>query len=147
MMPDFTVVIPAFNEGSQVLRTIRALGASFDGRYTPEIVVVDDRSTDNTHELAHEGAQELKAMGLAVEVVRAPRRSGVAGAKNIGQAHATTPVTFFLDAHSVPGRGSIERVVEPLLNREAAIAGPTFVALPEPTQKELLVGQFDDVSP
>ena len=86
-------------------------------------------------------------MGLAVKVLRAPRRSGVAGAKNIGQAHATTPVTFFLDAHSVPGRGSIERVVEPLLNREAAIAGPTFVALPEPTQKELLVGQFDDVSP
>ena len=147
MMPDFTVVIPAYNEGAQVLRTMRALGASFEGSYTPEVVVVDDHSTDNTHELAHEGARELKATGLAVEVVRAPRRSGVAGAKNIGQAQATTPVTFFLDAHSVPGRGSIERVVEPLLNREAAIAGPTFVALPEPTQKELLVGQFDDVSP
>ena len=33
MMPDFTVVIPAFNEGSQVLRTIRAIRASFDGSH------------------------------------------------------------------------------------------------------------------
>ena len=146
-MADFTVVIPAYNEGSQVLRTMRALGASFDGSYTPEVVVVDDHSTDNTHELAQVGARELKATGLSAVVVRASRRSGLAGAKNIGQAHATTPVTFFLDAHSVPGRGSIERVIEPLLNKEAAIAGPTFVALPETTQTEKLDGRFEDVPP
>ncbi len=146
-MAGFSVIIPAYNEGEQLPRTMRAVGQSLEGWYTPEVLVVDDHSADETLDVATEGARQLREEGLSVEVVPAGKRCGVAGAKNIGQAHATTPVSVFLDAHSVPGRGALERVAAPLLEGSAAVVGPTFVALPETTSEEKLTGELEEISP
>src|SRR4051794_28967920 len=47
MKDDLWIVVPAFNEGSQIARTLAQLSS-----YLPNVVVVDDGSTDSTGEEA-----------------------------------------------------------------------------------------------
>ena len=141
-MADFSVIIPAYNESETLLRTMRAVGKSLTGALSAEVLIVDDWSEDETMEVAAEGARELRKAGLPVETIQAGRRSGIASAKNLGQSHATTPVSVFLDAHTTPGIGALERVAEPLLqSNDVVVTGPMFVGWPSPTLEEQILGE------
>ena len=147
-MADFSIVIPAYNEGERLLHTMVSVVRSLTGRYRAELLVVDDYSDDDTLAVAEHGANELAREDLRVEAVPAPSRSGVALARNVGQAQVSTDVTVFLDAHSVPGRGALEALVEPLLSSvEIVLTGPTFVPLPAVSAGEQLTGVLRDIKP
>ena len=47
-LPSLTVVIPAFNEGSQILDTVRSIMASDYPRKLLQVICVDDGSKDDT---------------------------------------------------------------------------------------------------
>lgn len=66
-----------------------------------EVLVVDDASTDGTPSAAAQ---------LGARVLRLPKHSGPAAARNHGADQARGDVLFFVDADVVVARGSIDRV-------------------------------------
>ena len=64
--PEISVVIPMYNEGENVERTVRAVVAQLHqtGR-SFEIVCVDDGSTDSTCEILEKTASEIKELRVA----------------------------------------------------------------------------------
>lgn len=146
MRAEFAVVVPSYNEGALLLRTMRSVAQSLTGQHKVRLVVVDDCSTDNTSRDAPVLAQELeRTYELEAQVVRPPSRLGVAAGKNYGcVAAGTPPACIFLDAHSVVGPGALERLAAPLLaNPDVVVTGPTTVSLPAPETSEVLSGRLD----
>ena len=89
-----TVVIPAFNAGKTIGRTIASVHAQTTG--PAEIIVVDDGSSDGTAEIA-------RASGASVIV---QRNAGSGVARNAGIRAATQPWIALLDADDewLPGK-------------------------------------------
>lgn len=146
MTAQFSVIIPAYNEELRIGQTMRAVCMSLTDASAAELIVVDDASEDRTGEEAGAVAEQLCRGGLPSVVVPSGGRSGVAGAKNVGQLLANTPVSIFLDAHCVPGTGSLDRIAAALLSGAAHIVGPTMVSLPPPTLEEHIAGKLNEHS-
>lgn len=97
--PVFSVVIPAYNEGEFIARTLASLQAQdFDGPF--EVIVVDNNSTDDTGEVA-------RAAGAIV--VREERR-GVCWARQRGTEVARGEFVVSTDADTVHPRDWLTRV-------------------------------------
>ncbi|GEM45092.1 glycosyltransferase family 2 protein [Deinococcus cellulosilyticus] len=84
-MPDFTVIIPAFNEEKNIAAVVQPALASGVGR----VLVVSDASTDQTANVA-------RAAGA--EVLELHQNLGKAGAMLTGARAAQTGHLMFLDA-------------------------------------------------
>ena len=62
-------------------------------------------------------------------------------AKNYGQRQISGPICVTLDAHSLPARGALERMVAPMTtDPDLVITGPTVATLPQPSAAEMLSG-------
>ena len=103
-----SIVIPCYNEESSIGQTIQNL---VDNGYEhlKRIVVVNDRSTDNSYKIMK--GYEKKYPGL-VKAVQTPKNTGnAAGAKNYGVRFVNTELVGFTDADSFPVKGSIGKMV------------------------------------
>jgi polyisoprenyl-phosphate glycosyltransferase len=91
---DITVVLPLFNEAGHVLaeleRTHAALAAS---RYTYELLVIDDGSTDGSADLV----QPLIVDGGPIRMIRLPENRGSGTARRIGTTEARGRVVVWTD--------------------------------------------------
>ena len=148
-MADFSVIIPAFNEGERLEHTMRSVAHSLTDKYKAEILVVDDCSTDDTLDVAKDVAVSLhKRYEMRVEAIAADQRLGVGPAKNLGQEEASTGVSVFLDAHAVPGRGALEAIVTPLMHDgDIVLTTPNAVGLPNPEQEEYVAAEAVSYQP
>lgn len=90
--PEITVVIPAYNGGWVLRRTVEALQGQDAAPERFEIIIVDDGSTDGSAE----GLDEPRGP-VSVRVLRQANR-GRAAARNLGAAEARSRVLLFLDA-------------------------------------------------
>jgi glycosyltransferase involved in cell wall biosynthesis len=86
-----TVVIPAYNSARTLERCLRACLAQ-DGVGSPEVIVVDDGSTDDTAAVA---------ATLPVTCIRQPN-AGPAAARNAGWRAGHGEIVCFTDADCVP---------------------------------------------
>ncbi|MFL0796102.1 MAG: glycosyltransferase family 2 protein [Cellvibrionaceae bacterium] len=86
--PLVTVIIPTFNRKQQCLRAVQS--ALQQVSHTPEIIVIDDGSTDNTE--AH--LSHLKDRILYIY----QDNQGASAARNLGLEHAKGEYIAFLDA-------------------------------------------------
>ncbi|MDG4766360.1 glycosyltransferase [Solwaraspora sp. WMMD406] len=96
MLPDVSVVIPAYNSD----RTLRAcLSAVFAQTHPPvEVIVVDDASTDQTREVARR---------FPVTLLGTPVNRGPAAARNRGIQASRGEVIFFVDADCAPSPDAV----------------------------------------
>jgi hypothetical protein len=94
--PRVSVVIPAFNAARLLPQAIASVAAQTLGDI--EVIIVDDRSDDDTAEIA---SALLKGQGLRHEVVRLPENGGPARARNAGVARARGEYVAFLDTDDV----------------------------------------------
>ena len=86
-----TIVIPTYNEGKYIARTLYAIAAQ-SGTHKVKIIIADAKSTDNTRTLAEVNGFEL---GLNLKIID----GGLpAVGRNAGAKLATTPYVLFLDA-------------------------------------------------
>lgn len=85
-------IIPAHNEESAIVATIRAIATAAAGAQAPhEIIVVDDASTDRTAEWA--AAEGARVVTIACRQIAAARNAG---------ARAALGATFvFVDADTL----------------------------------------------
>ncbi len=101
-----SIVIPAYNEE----KSIRDFLLKIPKDLNPEIIVVDDGSTDNTY-------SEAKFNGA--KVIRNPRNLGYGAAILRGIKYATGDIIVTVDADGQNDAREIKNLVEPILRGEA----------------------------
>jgi glycosyltransferase involved in cell wall biosynthesis len=101
--PEVSVVIPAYNEEKNILRTLLSISANKTSRPV-EIIVVNNNSKDNTEAL-------VKAAGV---VCVTETKQGITAARNAGLAMARGKYVLNADADSIYPSGWIEAMVAPL---------------------------------
>lgn len=126
-MTDVSVVIPARDAAATLAAALRAVAAQrFDG--THEVVVVDDRSRDDTAAIARAaGARVLHTSGT----------TGPSEARNLGVRAAAAPLVAFTDADCEPHPEWLARGTARLRGGAGLVQGPILPAPGVP------VGPFD----
>jgi glycosyltransferase involved in cell wall biosynthesis len=109
-----TVVIPALNE-EETIGSVIDFAFSYDK--VSEVIVVDDKSIDNTVEIA--GAHSAKVIISDILGKGASMKEGV--------EHATNELLIFLDGDINPyPHFTLQLLAEPLLNYKAEFVKSTF---------------------
>lgn len=113
-MKKVTAVLPARNCRQQLHRCLSGLSA---GKYTPEIIVVDDGSDDGTQQM-------IRRHWPSVTYLRVAAHTGYAHAANAGLRIVRTEYAFLIRPDLQPGRLCIDRLLE-------AMDEDVFCAVPE----------------
>jgi cellulose synthase/poly-beta-1,6-N-acetylglucosamine synthase-like glycosyltransferase len=101
-----SVIIPARNAGATLAACLDGLAGEGVPGQGVELLVVDDASTDCTRAIASRPRVRLLS-GTG---------NGPAAARNLGARSATGDVLIFLDADTMPCRGWLRAMLEPLEN-------------------------------
>ena len=92
-MTSVSVIIPAYNSASTIIRALQSVTAQ---TLTPlEVIVVDDASTDTTRDLV---ASFASSSSIPVRVLSQTTNSGPSAARNAGWDAAVGDYIAFLDA-------------------------------------------------
>jgi len=98
LVPELSIIIPAYNEEKRLPRALARLRDYFSARGTPssdfEILVVDDGSTDGTARVAQEWTRELPSL----RVVPNERNRGKGYSVRHGMLEAHGRLALFTDA-------------------------------------------------
>jgi hyaluronan synthase len=117
-----TVVIPAYNEGAQVLSTMRSVLASDFPAQKLQVICVDDGSRDDTWDWMLRGREEF---GERVEIIRSPRNQGKRHALNHGFLRARGDILVTIDSDSEVEPRTLRNIVSAFCRNErvGAVAG------------------------
>jgi dolichyl-phosphate beta-glucosyltransferase len=119
VVPDLSVIIPAYNEELRLEPTVRDAVAYFRSTGRPfELIVVDDGSRDDTSALAHRLSEELSE----VRLIRLAANHGKGYAVRTGVVNARGRSVLFADADGATPFQEIERL-------ESALAEGAEVAI------------------
>ena len=121
-LPTLTVVIPAYNEGRQILDTVRSV---MNSRYPigkMQVICVDDGSKDDTWQWMQMAQQEFP---LRVRLLRQPFNRGKRHALMAGFSQASGRVYVTIDSDSEVLPDTLRHLVSPLVSdqRVGAVAG------------------------
>ncbi|MFI5222596.1 MAG: glycosyltransferase family 2 protein, partial [Bacteroidia bacterium] len=117
------VVIPCFNEEPNIARVIREVNSCNTGQtYQLVAVVVNDKSTDLTHQLASN--EKCVLLDLPVNL-------GIGGAVQTGFKYAfenNFDIALQLDGDGQHPAGEIEKIITPILSGDAdVVIGSRFI--------------------
>jgi len=108
-MPSVSTIVTTYNRAGLLPRAIEsAMKAASD----PEVIVVDDCSSDETPEVC--------ARTEGIRYVRLSRNQGLANARNVGIAEATSEFVAFLDDDDLRLPGSLDKQLTVLKASESA---------------------------
>ncbi len=108
-MPEYSIVIPAYQAADIIAECVRALGEQTVTRARYEIIVVDDGSTDDTAEVAREAG---------ADVVLTIPHGGPSAARNAGIDAARGSLVLFTDADCIPAPDWVEQMTAPFADAE-----------------------------
>lgn len=116
--PRFSVVIPAYNSAAFVVETLESLAAQTYRDF--ETILVDDRSTDATVDVARD---HMAALGLSgTVIVRQPHQpKGVSTCRNLGLERARGDWVAFLDSDDLFAPQKLERMACAIARSPGAI--------------------------
>ncbi len=144
--PPITLIAPAYNEEATCVEATRSLSLLKYPQY--EILVVNDGSSDKTHERLAEAFELIPAYrqptaNLKTAVVRGVYRSqrlpnlwvidkengGKADALNVGINYCRTPLFCAMDADSLLEREALVRIVRPFLEDARTVAAGGIIRI------------------
>lgn len=122
--PRFSVIIPAHDAESTIGDAVRSVLAQ--ERDDVEVIVVDDRSRDDTAAVAESIAASAPH---AVTVLRQESNLGVSAARNAGLREATGEIVVFLDADDVHLPGFLATIDDIMVGEvDAVVVGREIVS-------------------
>ena len=121
-LPVITVVIPAFNEGSQILHTVRSIVASHYPAEKMQVICVDDGSQDDTWQWMERTQREFPQR---VQLIRQPCNQGKRHALMAGFGQAVGEVYVTIDSDSEVLPDTLRHIVSPFVRdkRVGGVAG------------------------
>jgi hyaluronan synthase len=123
--PPLTVIIPAYNEGPMIEKTIDSVAFAFYPHDRLEIFVVDDGSKDDTWHYIDRAAQRYPGL---VRPIRFSQNQGKRAALAAGFRRAHGEIVVTLDSDSVIDRDSLLALAGPFRNpKVGAVAGKVDV--------------------
>ncbi|MCG6537611.1 MAG: glycosyltransferase family 2 protein, partial [Syntrophales bacterium LBB04] len=123
--PSMTVIIPAYNEGPMVKKSIDSVASAQYPRDRLEIFVVDDGSTDDTWDHIRDAASQYPGL---VTTVRFLRNRGKRAALETGFRRAWGEIVVTIDSDSVIQPGTLLAIAGPFRDtRVGAVAGKVVV--------------------
>ncbi len=139
--PKVTVVIPAFNEGPMVERSIRSVAKCDYPQELLEIIVVDDGSRDDTFFHMQYLRREFPEI---VKLVRFAGNQGKRAALQAGFAAATGEIVVTIDSDSEIDPQTIHEMVTPFLcdPKIGGVAGRVAVL-----NRDSMISRMLEVSP
>jgi glycosyltransferase involved in cell wall biosynthesis len=126
-----SVVIPAYNEEKYLARTLEAVRLALALVADAEIIVVDNRSTDATRDIA-------KSFGAKIAEERV---HNIAKVRNMGGLAAEGEVLVFLDADTLVAPGLFEKIIE-AMSDAACVGGSVAVEYEAPRNRQLFMRLF-----
>jgi hyaluronan synthase len=139
--PRVTVVIPAFNEGPMVERSIRSVTQAHYPADKLEIIVVDDGSRDDTFFHMQRLRREFPEM---VRLIKFPSNRGKRAALEAGFRAATGDILVTIDSDSEVEAKTITEMVVPFLcdPKVGGVAGRVAVLNRDTTISRMLEVQY-----
>jgi glycosyltransferase involved in cell wall biosynthesis len=127
-LPSVSIVIPAYNEEASIERCL--LAAVNQTVPAVEILVIDNRSTDATADIARRVARQHPA--ARIRVIAQFDAQGLVPTRNVGFAEASGDVLGRIDADTLIEADWVEHVADAMIDPTvAAITGPvTYYDLP-----------------
>jgi hyaluronan synthase len=121
-LPSLTVIIPAYNEGAMVEKSIQAVVAADYPAKRLEIICIDDGSTDDTWLYIEQARRRFPHL---IQTIRFRQNRGKRAALYAGFTHGRGQVFVTIDSDSVIEREALRHLVAPLLEDEriGAVAG------------------------
>ncbi len=130
--PDVSIIIPAYNEESSILKTLSSLSVS-STKKTVEIIVVNNNSTDTTAELA---------IDAGVTCITETRQ-GITAARNSGLRVAKGKFILNADADTIYPASWIDNMIAPLHNDDTALVYGTFSFIPGTGNSRILFAGYE----
>ncbi len=121
---DLSVVVPLYNYSGVVAEALDSVVAQSLGSL--ELVVVDDRSTDGSLEVAKAWMSRHASRFVAATLARNRVNAGVALTRNAAIAIADAPLVFPLDADNTIEPDCLRLLAERLASSTASAAHPTL---------------------
>lgn len=109
-----SVIIPCYNEQENILNIVQKVRES--GVKNQEIIIVDDKSTDSTHEIL-----KSQVSPLVSKIIYHEKNAGKGAALRTGFAAATGDIVIIQDADLEYNPSEYPKVIEPILNGEADV--------------------------
>ena len=121
-LPLCTVVVPAYNEGKLVYKTLHSLAESDYPKEKLQIISIDDGSQDDTWQWMKKAKEEL---GERVAIYQQPKNKGKRHALYRGFNLATGEVFITVDSDSIVKKDTLRNMASPfVVNKECgAVAG------------------------
>jgi len=124
--PDIAIIVPAFNEGLAVVRTIESCLAIDYPREKMELVVVNDGSSDDTWDYM------LQAAGRRppgeVRCIDLGSNQGKRAAMAAGVRATKAEIMVFIDSDSLPAKDGVRKLIQTFADEKVgAASGITFV--------------------
>lgn len=121
--PTVAIIIPAFNEGVSVLRTINACIAQDYPVDKLQIVCVNDGSTDDTWSYIQHAVNRYGDRVMAIDL---GSNQGKRAAMAEGVRRTDSEILVFIDSDSEPVPGGLRRILQPFARADVgAVAGLT----------------------
>ena len=131
--PLVSVIVPAHNAANTVVGALKSLTGQSYGRL--EIVVIDDKSTDETAALV----SDLSVGDPRIRLLRAEHQLGAAGARNLGLAAARGDFVTFQDADDRSRQDRIERQLFLVVRNRRCLASLCAYVRVDPEGQPLFV--------
>jgi len=121
-LPTCGVIVPAYNEGRQVLDTLRSIAESDYPQEKLEIVVIDDGSRDDTWFWIQ---QAVRAIPGRIKPIRLSRNQGKRRALHAGFMQCSSDVFVTIDSDSQVEAQTLRNLVAPFIQnpKVGAVAG------------------------
>ena len=120
-----SIVVPCYNEGKHIGRTIESLLDLDYPREMMEIIVVDDCSKDNSAKVIREYAKRHKNVRL---IVNEKNSGGAAEPTNLGIRAARFDYIAVADADSTPDKDALQKMIG-FLQEDKSVGGVTCTVL------------------
>ena len=108
--PLVTIAVPAYNHGNFIEQTLRSLMAQTYSNL--ELILVDDKSTDNTLAKAEELQAELSSRFCRMVIIASPRNSGIAVSLNTCISSAQGEFLFVIASDDLVDPHAISSLVD-----------------------------------